>query len=139
MDNLLGPKSDHSRKSVFSVALLVPLILVMSGCTPEQAPPKVTYADDVKPIIEARCLECHVSGQAGAEASGFVVDSYAGLMKGTRLGAVIVPGSAASSTLFRLVSGEADPSIQMPHGKETLTDEEIETIKVWIDQGAAQN
>jgi hypothetical protein len=136
MDNLLGPKSDRSRNIVSSVALLVPVILMMSGCTPEQAPPKMTYVDDVKPIIEARCQECHLPGQAGAEASGFVVDSYAGLMKGTRLGAVVIPGSAVSSTLFRLVSGEADPSIQMPHGKEMLTDGEIETIKVWIDQGA---
>jgi len=114
------------------------VVFVNFGCTPEQTPPKVTYADDVKPIIAMRCQECHTAGQPGAEASGFVVDTYAGLMKGTRHGVVIVPGSATSSTLFRLVSGKVDPSIQMPHGKENLSDDEIETVRVWIDQGAGE-
>jgi hypothetical protein len=60
-------------------------------------------------------------------------------MKGTKLGPVIVPGSAESSTLYRLVAGKADPKINMPHGKAPLTPGEIETIRLWIDQGAMDN
>jgi len=26
----------------------------------------------------------------------------------------------------------------MPHGKDPLSDEQIETIKIWIDEGAVQ-
>lgn len=135
----LNGRRTGPRAGGFLFATFLSPILAMSGCTPEQSRPQLTYVADVKPIIEARCQECHAAGNPGAEASGFVVDSYAGLMKGTRHGEVIVPGSAASSTLYRLVSGKADPSIQMPHGQEGLPEEEIETIMVWIDQGAHED
>jgi len=47
-----------------------------------------------------------------------------------------VPGSSVSSTLYRLVSGKADPSIRMPHGQAALSDTDVSTIATWIDQGA---
>ena len=72
----------------------------------------------------------------GAQKSGFQIDSYASIMKGTKLGPVIVPGSAESSTLYRLVAHKANPRINMPHGKAPLTAGEIDTIRLWIDQGA---
>jgi hypothetical protein len=37
-----------------------------------------------------------------------------------------------------MVAGKNDPSIHMPHGKHLLSDEQIETIGVWIDQGAVK-
>jgi hypothetical protein len=58
------------------------------------------------------------------------------MMKGTKFGAVVVPGSSVSSTLYRLVSGQADPSIRMPHGQSALPDTDVATIAAWIDQGA---
>ena len=75
----------------------------------------------------------------GAQKSGFQIDSYASIMKGTKLGPVIVPGSAESSTLYRLVAHKANPRINMPHGKAPLTAGEIDTIRLWIDQGAMDN
>jgi hypothetical protein len=75
----------------------------------------------------------------GAKKSGFQVDSYASIMKGTKLGPVIVPESADSSTLYILIAGKADPTINMPHGKQPLSANEIETVRLWIDQGAMDN
>lgn len=115
------------------------LVLAALGCTSEQEVKPVSYAQDVKPILDKHCVSCHVAGQDGASQSGLLMDSYEGLMKGTKLGPVVVPKSAVSSTLYLLVAGKADPSIRMPHGKEPLSVEEIELIKTWIDQGAAQN
>ena len=60
-------------------------------------------------------------------------------MKGTQYGPVIVAGDSASSTLYRLVAGKVDKSIQMPHGKEKLSSAEVATIENWIDQGAKNN
>lgn len=108
-----------------------------AGCSSEPEQPKISYQQDVAPILEYYCKECHVPGQDGASKSGFIVDSYEALMKGTKLGPVIVAGSAESSTLYRLVAGKADPSIKMPHGTKSLTDAEISTLKLWIDQGAS--
>jgi hypothetical protein len=100
---------------------------------------KVTYADDVDPIMQKHCVECHVAGQQGAEASGLLIDSYESVMKGSRFGPVIVPGSAITSSLYILVSGKAKLTITMPHGKDPLSTEEIETIRVWIENGAVEN
>jgi cytochrome c553 len=96
----------------------------------------VTYQGAIKRIIDANCASCHVPGGPGFEKSGLRMDTYEGLMKGTKFGPVVVPGSSVSSTLYRLVAGEADPSIRMPHGKASLPDTDIKTIAAWIDQGA---
>jgi hypothetical protein len=39
-----------------------------------------------------------------------------------------------------LMEGRADPSINMPHGKSVSAKQaELETIRLWIDQGALDN
>jgi uncharacterized membrane protein len=123
---------------ITNTSLIFPLALVagLAACDKEAPFTQVTYTADVEPIIQQRCLECHAPGQEGAKASGYVMDSYEGVMKGTKYGPVIVPGSSESSSLYRLVAGQADPSIQMPHGKEPLSTEQVKTIRLWIDKGA---
>lgn len=119
-----------------SAALGLPLVLLLAGCNKN---PTVSYANDVDPIIKKHCVECHLNGGKGFLASGFLVESYASLMKGTKFGPVIVPGDPLSSSLYRLVAGEVDKSIQMPHGKEPIPADEIATIERWIEQGAKNN
>ncbi len=123
------------------LAVLLLITAALSSCDKHKQPQiqKVTYADDVSPIIQNHCAECHVAGKQGARASGLLMDSYESLMKGTPFGPVIHPGSAMSSSLYILVSGKDKLTITMPHGKEPLSDEEIETIRVWIENGAAEN
>jgi mono/diheme cytochrome c family protein len=122
-------------------AVLLVIAAGLAACdkAPQPQIQKVNFADDVAPIMQKHCAECHVAGQKGAEASGFLMDSYESVMKGTRFGPVIDPGSAISSSLYILVSGKADLTISMPHGKEPLSAEEIETIRVWIENGAVEN
>ncbi|NNJ94047.1 MAG: hypothetical protein HKP57_04825 [Halobacteria archaeon] len=99
----------------------------------------VSYADEVGPILQKHCGECHTSGQQGATATGFVVDSHETLMEGTQYGPVIDPGSAKTSTLYNLVSGKGNLTVNMPHGKDPLSADEIETIRLWIENGAINN
>jgi mono/diheme cytochrome c family protein len=106
---------------------------LQAGCSDKAA---LTYQTNIKPILDVNCVSCHVPGGAGYEKSGLRLDSYDAIMKGTRFGAVVVPGSSVSSTLYRLVSGKADPSIRMPHGAAALPDADVTTIAAWIDQGA---
>lgn len=100
---------------------------------------KVTYADDVDPIMQKHCAECHVPGQQGAGESGFLTDSYESVMKGTRFGPVVSPGSATTSSLYNMVAGKGNLTVTMPHGRDPLSAEEVETIRVWIDNGAVEN
>ncbi len=127
------------RAMPLAVLLIVAACLVACDKAEQLQPQKVTYASDVEPIMQKHCAECHMAGKKGAEASGFLMDSYESVMKGTRFGPVIDPGSAISSSLYILVAGKADLTINMPHGKDPLSTEEIETIRVWIEKGAVEN
>jgi len=114
---------------------IIVCMLMLAAC----APRNVSYSADVKPILKQRCLECHVPGGTGYDASGFDMSSYEAFMKGGKYGPFVVPGDPVTSTLNMLVEGRAHPSIRMPHGREKLTDREIETLRVWVQEGAKNN
>jgi len=109
---------------------------------------QVSFATDVKPILDNKCTRCHTDSGEGEMASGFAVDDYASVMKGTKFGQVVVPGSAESSALYQVVTEKVAPEIHMPpHHQESLaegrgtplTKDEIDAIGTWIDQGAKNN
>jgi len=113
------------------------LLAGLAGCSLDA---QVSYSRDVEPILEANCLVCHQPGGAGYEASGFSMETYESLLKGTKFGPMIVPGDSAASNMIVLMEGRADPSISMPHGRaEPLSKVDIDTIRHWIDQGAKKN
>ena len=120
-----------------AIALAGTLLIGLTACMNEAA---VSYSRDVQPILQANCLSCHQSGGAGYEASGFSMETYDDLMKGTRNGPMILAGDSEGSNLVVLMEGRADPSISMPHGKkDPVAKKDIETIRRWIDQGAKKN
>jgi len=100
---------------------------------------EVSYKTDVQPIIKQYCLECYVEGGDGYVKSGLLMTSHENLMKGTKFGSIIKPGDGLSSVLIMLVEGRADPSIKMPHGKESMPKDKIEVLKQWVVQGAKNN
>jgi len=108
----------------------------------------VSFADDVQPIFSEYCAECHAQGGEGSIASGFSVSDYDSVMRGTQFGEVVIPGSSVSSTLYLMVAQKTSPEIQMPpHHKQSLSvgrgialsEDKVEIIRLWIDQGAKQN
>jgi len=119
-----------------SLILLGSLPFVMTACGGD----KVSYAQDVKPILDQHCIECHQAGGEGLTVSGFSMESYDEVMKGTRNGPMIIAGDVEGSNILVLMEGRADPSISMPHGEQKpVPKQDIETIKTWIDQGAKNN
>jgi hypothetical protein len=111
-------------------------LLVATGCA-RQA---VSYQKDVLPILDKHCKYCHVPGQAGYVVSGFELGSYETLMKGTQFGPVVLPGDPLTSVLVMLIEGRVDPSLRMPHGEATTpSEDEILTIRRWVEQGAKNN
>ncbi len=115
--------------------VLVTSTLMLAACGPAQ----VSYKADVQPILKQYCLECHAEGGKGTEASGLLMTSYDSLMKGTKFGSIIKPGDSLSSVLIMMVEGRVDPSIKMPHGKESIPKEKIDVLKKWVEQGAKNN
>lgn len=114
---------------------LLPLTMVACG-----GDPAVSYAQDVKPILDQNCIQCHLPGGDGEVASGFNMSTYDSLMKGARFGPMIIAGDVEGSNLVVLIEGRADPSISMPHGQEkSVSRADIQTIRLWIEQGARNN
>jgi len=124
------------RKLFFLLSSLV--LVALGGC--ERAGPNVSFSTDVHPILEKYCLDCHMAGKPGYEASGLDMESYGVLMKGTRFGPVVIAGDRLNSALTMLIEGRADPSIKMPHGDRPGPNAaDIEIIGRWVDQGAMNN
>lgn len=118
-------------------ALLVLFLIAVVGCQKE---PTVSYSQNVRPIIDQYCIGCHQAGGKGFEASGFNLETYEGLMKGTFNGPMVIAGDSLGSNMLVLMEGRADPSIKMPHGtSESASKEQLDTIRSWIDQGAQNN
>jgi hypothetical protein len=98
----------------------------------------VTYATDIKPLLEKSCVKCH-----GAEKpkGRLRLDSLEGILKGGEDGKVLLPGNSAGSMLVHNVAhaGEPDDYMPPPRNKANigpLTKEQIGLIRAWIDQGA---
>ena len=100
---------------------------------------QVSYKLDVQPILQSRCFECHGPGGQGYEASGLDLTTYKGLMKGTKHGAIVVPGDPFTSNLIVLVEGRASPTVRMPHNQRPLLKQQIEILRLWVKQGAKDN
>jgi hypothetical protein len=101
--------------------------------------PPVSFKDDVLPIFQVHCASCHAPGGEGTSASGLVLTSYQGVMKGTKFGPMVIPGDPETSNLMWLLDWRASPQLRMPHGKQQLPVGERDTIRNWIRQGAKDN
>lgn len=127
----------NDKKMMGKLIALCLLPIMMTACGGE---PNVSFSGDVKPILDQNCMACHSAGGQGEVASGFNMSSYDGLMKGTKFGPMIVAGDVEGSNMLVLMEGRADPSISMPHGKnKPVSPEDVDTIRLWIKQGAKNN
>lgn len=119
--------------------LLSACFLAITGSTvmlaPSMAAQSVDTAQNAVAVLEKRCISCH---GAAMQAGGLRLDSRAGALKGGKSGAVLLPGKAGASRLYRLVAG-LDDKLRMPPGGESLSAAEIASIKTWIDGGVAGN
>ena len=97
------------------------------GAVLAQKPAKIDFQRDVLPILRQNCVACHGPTQQN---SGMRLDRKSMVI--SRRG--VVPGSAENSFLFHRITGSAYGSQMPPTGP--LRPEQINTIRMWIDQGA---
>ncbi len=98
---------------------------------------KVDFNRDVRPILSDTCFQCHGPDDAAREAD-LRLDLREGMFAAREGHATIVPGDSAKSELFRRITS-TDKDAQMPpaDAKRKLSPEQIETLRRWIDEGAA--
>ena len=108
----------------------------------------VDFAREVRPILSENCFTCHGPDE-GTRQRGLRLDVQEGPFtdRGAFGGPVIVPGNAEDSLLFhRVTAGDLRTRMPYRRGLDTgvmpglegdeLTDAEVETLRLWIDQGA---
>ncbi len=93
--------------------------------------PSGRFEIEIAPIMQRYCIGCH-GGVAGLSLHDF--DS---LMRGGQSGAVVQPGDAASSLLYRHITADDLPI--MPPGGVRVSPDEIEVIRGWIEAGAPED
>ena len=98
----------------------------------------VTYASDIKPIVDKSCVSCHGPEKSKGKLR---LDTLEAALKGGEDGKVVEPGNSAGSVLVHNVAHLGDPDDYMPPPKNKagippLTPEQIGLIRAWIDQGA---
>ena len=113
-------------------------LLLISGCATQR---EISFQSDIDPILHDKCLRCHVPPNGiGYVRTGLNMQSYDTLMKGTVFGTVIIPGDSKRSVINKLIEGRAGEMMRMPHRDvKKLTTEEVEYLKLWVNQGALNN
>jgi hypothetical protein len=106
---------------------------------PPNSQSKMSFREDVVPIFVGRCVSCHQPNGEGAAKSGLDLTSYAGVMKGTKFGPMVIPGEPETSNLMLLLDWRASPDLRMPHGKKQLSSCDRNAIRAWIREGAKDN
>ena len=97
---------------------------------------QVVFTREVRPILSRNCFQCHGPDEENRQ-MGLRLDTPEGFAgdRGNFGGPVVIPGNAADSLLFERITAEAE-NFRMPRDREALTADEVETIKLWINQGA---
>jgi len=90
------------------------------------------FEKQVRPILKARCTECHGAG-SGDPKGGLRLDSRAGALQGGDTGPAVVPGKPRDSLLVSAI--EYGDLYQMPP-KSKLPAEEIAILTRWVERGA---
>jgi hypothetical protein len=124
--------------SIFSGTAAEKKAVDLSKIPPPSDKAGVTYAVDIKPMLEKSCTKCHDGEKPKAKLR---LDSLEGVLKGGEDGKVVLPGDSAGSMLVHNIAHAGDPDGYMPPprnkaGIGPLTKEQIGLIRAWIDQGA---
>ncbi|MBM1105694.1 DUF1553 domain-containing protein [Aurantibacter crassamenti] len=105
-------------------------LIIIQSC---QTSDPVDFSTQIKPILNNKCITCHggVKKNAGFSLL-FESEAFADTKSGKP---AIIRGDASGSEFIKRLH-EEDPELRMPYEKPKLTDEEIDLLTRWVDQGA---
>ncbi|MEN9555590.1 MAG: hypothetical protein RLZZ232_1876, partial [Planctomycetota bacterium] len=117
-------------------SLLLLTAPVMAGNDPvAEAPRKLEFNRDIRPILSDNCFFCHGPDRNKREAD-LRLDTEAGLHGVDGKGGAIRAGKPQDSPLMQRVLS-MDPELHMPPASsgKSLTESQIQTLRQWIEQG----
>jgi len=94
---------------------------------------KVTYDDQVFPLFQQTCLNCHNSDKAKG---GLDLSTFSGAMKGGSGGKIAEPGDISSKLIVVCLQ---TGTLKMPPEGDKLGSAQIAILKGWIEGGLLEN
>lgn len=104
---------------------------VATSVVAAEAHREVSFANEVMPLLEKHCWECH--SEQSAEL-GLKLDTYEAVMAGSDYGTIVEAGDADGSLLIDMIA-----SGDMPEDADAMPAEELEVIRTWVLEGALNN
>ncbi|MGI9469941.1 MAG: DUF1553 domain-containing protein [Rubripirellula sp.] len=107
------------------------LLIAAVGVTTQAEDRVLRFNQDIRPILSENCYHCHGPDDETRE-SGLRLDTEEGAKE-----SAIAEGDAESSeVLMRMLSDDQDQVMPPPQSERSVTPEQIELVRQWIDQGA---
>jgi mono/diheme cytochrome c family protein len=116
-------------KQLITIGVVLSTVVVFS-CTKKASPgkteapkaPAVTYAGNVKALVQSKCTPCHIPADGGRKAS---LDNYDAVK------------NAIADMILRVERAPTERGF-MPFKRPALSAEEIALLKSWKDAGTPQ-
>ncbi|MBM3289882.1 MAG: DUF1549 domain-containing protein, partial [Candidatus Hydrogenedentes bacterium] len=124
-----------TRRAAGWMSVLCAALAWMAGSAYADA--NVQFSRDVVPILSVNCYPCH-GPDAQTRKRDIRFDTKDGIFGKTKDGLdLLSPGNPDGSEIFkRIVCADPDDKMPPADSKLHLTDREIQTIRLWIEQGA---
>ena len=130
----VSPQPTEASVSATEAPATDPAVATESATAATEAPvagATVSFANDVLPMLQSRCKNCHGGQKTEKELN---LTSYESVMSGSENGPVVTPGDAANSPLAEMVVNG-----KMPKRGPKLTPDQVQLIVDWINQGGLNN
>jgi WD40 repeat protein len=114
--------------------LFIAALVLFAACAGRMATAvEVSFTKDIAPVFVAKCLACHSAEKAKGQ---YRMHSFDALLKaGSGKDAPLVPGKAAESLLYQLITTTNEDD-RMPQKDDALPPSQVAAIKQWIEAGA---
>ena len=104
---------------------------------PENYKKAVFYTDIIQPILNQRCVSCHNDKKTKG---GLKMNSFNAIMKGGKNGSVLMINNSIESKIYKRMTLPIEDRYHMPpKSRIQPSKEEIELIKIWIDNSASKD
>ncbi len=117
-------------------------VVVLASCAdmgngpdpnPPSVGPEISYQSSIYPTLNTYCSTCH--GGSG----NFYVTTVDSLKTTGDHGPNVLAGNGANSNIVKKLMAAPSFGDRMPFGGPYLSPEFIDTLRMWIDQGAKDN
>jgi mono/diheme cytochrome c family protein len=122
---------------VWNAGLAFLLASILPALSLDADQPPVDFNREIRPVLSDKCYACHGPNEADRE-GGFRLDQKESVLGEADSGEhPLVSGDPDASELYRRMTTD-DEDMRMPPNDsgKALTPEEIQRVRVWIEQGA---